>query len=561
MLSEPDTPWQREFEDSFPYVETDDQLRCIAEIKADMEKPVAMERLLCGDVGFGKTEVAARALFKCVADGKQAAVLVPTTILANQHYYTLKDRFEKFPFKVDVLSRFKSDKEQEKTIEKLKNGQVDLVIGTHRLLSKDVSFKDLGLLVIDEEQRFGVKHKEAIKKLRKNVDVLTLSATPIPRTLHMSLTGIRDMSLIEEPPEDRLPVQTYVVEQEDDIIRDVIERELGRGGQVYVVFNRVQGIDMVASKISSLVPEASVATGHGQMNEVQLEKVMLGFIEGKTNVLVATTIIESGLDISNVNTIIVLDADRFGLSQLHQLRGRVGRSDKMAYAYLMYQSGKVLNEVAEKRLRAIRDFTEFGSGFKVAMRDLEIRGAGNILGTAQHGHMMNIGYELYCKFVADAVKALQGEIVNDNKEETLVEIPVGAYIPDRYIEDETLKLHMYKKIAEVETEENEEDVIEELIDRFGDVPKQVMNLIRISRIRKLAADEFVSKVCVENGRLVFYFGERNRLRGPVLAALSEKYGMRIFFHGGVKPFMRLTAEKSRWLDEALELLMTLSEKK
>lgn len=557
----PDTPWQREFEDSFPYVETDDQLRCIAEIKADMEKPVAMERLLCGDVGFGKTEVAARALFKCVADGKQAAVLVPTTILANQHYYTLKDRFEKFPFKVDVLSRFKSDKEQEKTIEKLKNGQVDLVIGTHRLLSKDVSFKDLGLLVIDEEQRFGVKHKEAIKKLRKNVDVLTLSATPIPRTLHMSLTGIRDMSLIEEPPEDRLPVQTYVVEQDDDIIRDVIERELGRGGQVYVVFNRVQGIDMVASKISSLVPEASVATGHGQMNEVQLEKVMLGFIEGKTNVLVATTIIESGLDISNVNTIIVLDADRFGLSQLHQLRGRVGRSDKMAYAYLMYQPGKVLNEVAEKRLRAIREFTEFGSGFKVAMRDLEIRGAGNILGTAQHGHMMNIGYELYCKFVADAVKALQGEIVNDNKEETLVEIPVGAYIPDRYIEDETLKLHMYKKIAEVETEENEEDVIEELIDRFGDVPKQVMNLIRISRIRKLAADEFVSKVCVENGRLVFYFGEKNRLRGPVLAALSEKYGMRIFFHGGVKPFMRLTAEKSRWLDEALELLMTLSEKK
>lgn len=557
----PDTPWQREFEDSFPYVETDDQLRCIAEIKADMEKPVAMERLLCGDVGFGKTEVAARALFKCVADGKQAAVLVPTTILANQHYYTLKDRFEKFPFKVDVLSRFKSDKEQEKTIEKLKNGQVDLVIGTHRLLSKDVSFKDLGLLVIDEEQRFGVKHKEAIKKLRKNVDVLTLSATPIPRTLHMSLTGIRDMSLIEDPPEDRLPVQTYVVEQDDDIIRDVIERELGRGGQVYVVFNRVQGIDMVASKISSLVPEASVATGHGQMNEVQLEKVMLGFIEGKTNVLVATTIIESGLDISNVNTIIVLDADRFGLSQLHQLRGRVGRSDKMAYAYLMYQPGKVLNEVAEKRLRAIREFTEFGSGFKVAMRDLEIRGAGNILGTAQHGHMMNIGYELYCKFVADAVKALQGEIVNDNKEETLVEIPVGAYIPDRYIEDETLKLHMYKKIAEVETEENEEDVIEELIDRFGDVPKQVMNLIRISRIRKLAADEFVSKVCVENGRLVFYFGEKNRLRGPVLAALSEKYGMRIFFHGGVKPFMRLTAEKSRWLDEALELLMTLSEKK
>ena len=557
----PDSPWQKEFEDSFPYAETEDQLRCIAEIKADMEKPVAMERLLCGDVGFGKTEVAARALFKCVADGKQAAVLVPTTILANQHYYTLKDRFEKFPFKVDVLSRFRTDRQQEETIEKLKNGQVDLVIGTHRLLSKDVAFKDLGLLVIDEEQRFGVKHKEAIKKLRKNVDVLTLSATPIPRTLHMSLTGIRDMSLIEEPPEDRYPVQTYVVEQEDGIIRDIIERELGRGGQVYVVFNRVQGIDMVASKISSLVSEARVATGHGQMNEHQLEKIMLGFIEGKSNVLVATTIIESGLDISNVNTIIVLDADCFGLSQLHQLRGRVGRSDKMAYAYLMYQPGKVLNEVAEKRLRAIKEFTEFGSGFKVAMRDLEIRGAGNILGTAQHGHMMNIGYELYCKFVADAVKALQGEVVNDNKEETLVEIPVGAYIPDRYIEDETLRLHMYKKIAEVETKANEEDVTEELIDRFGDVPKQVMNLIKVARIRKLAAEEFVARICVENGRLVFYFGEKNKLRGPVLAALSQKYGMRILFHGGVKPFMRLTAPKDKWLDEALELLISLSDKK
>ncbi len=558
---EPDTPWQQEFEDSFPYVETDDQLRCIAEIKADMEKPVAMERLLCGDVGFGKTEVAARALFKCVADGKQAAVLVPTTILANQHYYTLKDRFEKFPFKVEVLSRFKSDKEQTQIIQKLKSGQVDLIIGTHRLLSKDVVFKDLGLLVIDEEQRFGVRHKAAIKKLRKNVDVLTLSATPIPRTLHMSLTGIRDMSLIEEPPEDRLPVQTYVVEQDDNIMRDVIERELERGGQVYVVFNRVQGIDAVASKILSLVPDARVAVGHGQMNEMQLEKVMLDFIDGGTNVLVATTIIESGLDISNVNTMIVLDADRFGLSQLYQLRGRVGRSDRMAYAYLMYQPGKVLNEVAEKRLRAIKEFTEFGSGFRVAMRDLEIRGAGNILGTAQSGHMVNIGYELYCKFIAEAVKELQGEAVNDSSEETLVEIPVSAYIPDSYIGDETLKLHMYKKIAEVETKENEEDILEELIDRFGDVPQQVVNLIRISEIRKLAADEFISKICTENGRLVFYFGEKNRLRGPVLAALSEKYGMRIFFHGGVKPFMRLTAPKDKWIDEALEFLLNLSEKK
>ncbi len=557
----PDSPWQQEFEDSFPYVETDDQLRCIEEIKADMEKPAAMERLLCGDVGFGKTEVAARALFKCVAEGKQAAMLVPTTILANQHYYTLKDRFEKFPFKVEVLSRFKTDKEQLQIIQQLKKGQVDLVIGTHRLLSDDVAFKDLGLLVIDEEQRFGVKHKEAIKRLKKNVDVLTLSATPIPRTLHMSLTGIRDMSLIEEPPEDRLPVQTYVVEQEDDIIRDVIERELERGGQVYVVFNRVQGIDSVASKIMSLVPDAKVATGHGQMNEIELENVMLDFIDGETNVLVATTIIESGLDISNVNTMIVLDADRFGLSQLYQLRGRVGRSDRMAYAYLMYRPGKVINEVAEKRLRAIKEFTEFGSGFKVAMRDLEIRGAGNILGTAQHGHMVKIGYELYCKFVADAVKALQGETVNENKEETLVEIPVQAYIPDRYIEDETLKLNMYKKIAGIETKENEEDIIEELIDRFGDVPQQVMNLIRISRIRKLAAEECISRIYTEKNRVVFAFGEDNRLKGLVLAALSEKYGMRIFFHGGVKPLMKLTAPKDKWLDETLELLLSLSEKK
>ncbi len=557
----PDSPWQQEFEDSFPYVETDDQLRCIEEIKADMEKPVAMERLLCGDVGFGKTEVAARAMFKCVAEGKQAAMLVPTTILANQHYYTLKDRFEKFPFKVEVLSRFKTDKEQLQIIQKLKKGQVDLVIGTHRLLSRDIVFKDLGLLVIDEEQRFGVKHKEAIKKLKKNVDVLTLSATPIPRTLHMSLTGIRDMSLIEEPPEDRLPVQTYVVEQDDDIIRDVIERELERGGQVYVVFNRVQGIDAVASKLSSLVPEARVATGHGQMNEVELENVMMDFIEGNTNVLVATTIIESGLDISNVNTLIVIDADRFGLSQLYQLRGRVGRSDRMAYAYLMYRPGKIINEVAEKRLRAIKEFTEFGSGFKVAMRDLEIRGAGNILGTAQHGHMVKIGYELYCKFVADAVKALQGETVNENKEETLVEIPVQAYIPDRYIEDEALKLHMYKKIADIESKESEEDIIEELIDRFGDVPEQVINLIRISRIRKLAAEEFVTRIYTEKGRVVFAFGENNNLKGPVLAALSEKYGMRIFFHGGTKPLMKLTAPKTKWLEETLELLLNLSEKK
>lgn len=554
-----DTEWQKDFEDSFPYAETDDQLRCIKEIKKDMEENISMDRLLCGDVGFGKTEVAARALFKCVADGKQAAVLVPTTILANQHYYTLKERFERFPFKVEVLSRFKTDAQVKEILEKLEAGQVDLIIGTHRLLSDDVRFKDLGLLVIDEEQRFGVMHKEKIKKLKSNVDVLTLSATPIPRTLHMSMSGIRDMSVISQPPEDRYPVQTYVVEQDDMSIRSAIERELARGGQVYVVYNRVNGINQVASKIEKLVPDAEVAVGHGRMSENQLEKIMLGFIEGETNVLVATTIIESGLDIPNVNTIIVLDTDRFGLSQLYQLRGRVGRTNRMAYAYLMYQPGKVLTEIAQKRLKAIKEFTEFGSGFKVAMRDLEIRGAGNVLGTAQSGHMMNIGYELYCKLVNDAVRALNGEIVNDSKEETLVELKNAAYIPDEYIRDHTLKLHTYKKIAEIYTSGEQEDMIDELIDRFGDIPSQVTDLIKISRIRKLAQDEFIERVCEEHNKVVFYFSETNRLTGPMLFKLSEKYGVKVFFHGGVRPFMRLTTERKTKLDEVIEFLQTMKE--
>ena len=445
-----DTIWQQEFEDAFPYEETGDQLRAAEEIKQDMQKPFSMDRLLCGDVGFGKTEVAARALFKCVSDGKQAAVLVPTTILANQHYYTLKERFERFPFKVEVLSRFRSPAQQKKIIEELEKGQIDLIIGTHRLLSKDIKFKDLGLLVVDEEQRFGVEDKENIKKIKKNVDVLTLSATPIPRTLNMSMTGIKDMSVIEEPPEERYPVQTYVLEQDDLLIKDIIERELGRGGQVYVVFNRVKGIQQIAEKIEKLVPDAVVAVGHGQMNEHALESVMVGFINGESNVLVATSIIESGIDIPNANTMIIMDSDRYGLSQLYQLRGRVGRSNRIAYAYLMYQKDKILTEVAEKRLKAIREFTEFGAGFKVAMRDLEIRGAGNLLGTAQHGHMMNIGYELYCKMIDNAVRALRGEIVNENKEESSIEFPISAYIPERYIENETLKLQMYKKIASID---------------------------------------------------------------------------------------------------------------
>jgi transcription-repair coupling factor (superfamily II helicase) len=549
-----DTVWQREFDDSFLYEETGDQLRSIEEIKKDMENDTAMERLLCGDVGYGKTEVAARALFKCVADGKQAAILVPTTILANQHYYTLKERFERFPFTVEMLSRFRSEAQQNDIINKIENGSIDLVIGTHRLLSKDVKFKDLGLLVIDEEQRFGVQHKEKIKELRKNVDVLSMSATPIPRTLHMSLVGIRDMSLIEEPPEERYPVQTYVFEQEEELIKEAVERELDRGGQVFVVYNRVRGIHKIASMIAKLVTEARVAIGHGQMNEGELEDVMISFINNETNVLIATTIIESGIDIPNANTIIILDADKMGLSQLYQLRGRVGRSNRMAYAYLMHQKDKILSEVAEKRLRAIKEFTEFGAGFKIAMKDLEIRGAGNLLGTEQHGHMVMIGYELYCKLIDDAVRALGGEIVNPNKEETTVELKSTAFIPDRYISDETLKLQMYKKIASVSSEQDQDDILDELMDRFGDVPVETINLIKISRIRSLAEKLCITRVHEEISKVVFDFAAVNPLKAEMLGRIVGQYGHRIFIHGGIKPFIRYSLEGKDKLDEVVQLL-------
>ncbi|MCR5482288.1 MAG: transcription-repair coupling factor [Clostridia bacterium] len=555
---EPDGEWQREFEDTFPYAETDDQLRSISEIKKDMEKPVAMDRLLCGDVGFGKTEVAARAMFKCVADGKQAAVLVPTTILANQHYYTLKERFEKFPFRVEVLSRFRSAKQQEVIVEKLKKGQIDLVIGTHRLLSEDVKFKDLGLLVIDEEQRFGVKHKEAIKQMRKNVDVLTLSATPIPRTLHMSMVGIRDMSLIEEPPLERYPVQTYVLEQDDELIKEALERELARGGQAFIVYNRVKGIRQVAEKIEELVPEANVAVGHGQMDEHSLENVMLSFINGETNVLVATTIVESGLDIPSANTMIVLDADCYGLSQLYQLRGRVGRSNKIAYTYLMYRKDKILSEVAEKRLRAIREFTEFGAGFRVAMKDLEIRGAGNLLGTAQSGHMMNIGYELYCKLVDDAVRALKGEIVNPDSEEALIEIGVTAYIPDRYISDEALKLQMYKKIAAIRNSGDEEEAVDELIDRFGEIPVETMNLLKVSRIRALAGKNCITRIYEAANKVMFEFAPDNPLKAESLARVIQNYGMKALYHSGKKSYLQILPKTKDKLTETVEVLELLA---
>lgn len=551
---EADTVWQKEFEDLFPYDETDDQLQSVEEIKGDMEKPVPMDRLLCGDVGYGKTEVAARAVFKCLAQGKQAAFLVPTTILANQHFATLKARFADFPFTVEMMSRFRSDKQIEATINGLINGRVDLVIGTHRLLSNDVKFKDLGLLVIDEEQRFGVAHKEKIKKLKANVDVLTLSATPIPRTLNMSLTGIKDMSLITEPPGERYPVQTYVTEQDDILLREIIQRELDRDGQVFVVYNRVRGIVRVAERIRVLVPDAKVTVGHGQMSEHMLEEVMQKFVDGETNVLIATTIIESGLDIPNANTMIVLDADKCGLSQLYQLKGRVGRSNRIAYCYLMYQKDKVLSEVSEKRLKAIKEFTEFGAGFKIAMRDLEIRGAGNVLGAEQSGHMADIGYELYCKLVDDAVRRAKGEAVPYEPEEITVELNVTANIPAWYIEDETIKLQMYKRIASIQTQEDMEDIIDELMDRFGDLPKETLNLLRISRIRTLSEKLALKRIHEKAGKVVVEFDQRNPLSAYAFMKAGERFGRKVFFHGGANPFVRLSADRQGMLDDTVELL-------
>lgn len=560
----PDTEWQREFEASFPYEETDDQLRSADEIKRDMEKPVPMDRLLCGDVGYGKTEVAERAIFKCLIEGKQAAVLVPTTILASQHYETFKERFARYPFTIELMSRFRTDSEMKKVADGLRIGSVDLVVGTHRILSDDVKFKDLGLLVIDEEHRFGVAHKEKIKELKTNVDVLTLSATPIPRTLNMSLSGIKDMSLITEPPAERYPVQTYVTEEDDALIRQVIVRELDRGGQIFVVYNRVRGIKRVAERIASLVPEARIAVGHGQMNERALEEVMRDFIEGRTNVLVATTIIESGIDIPNANTVIVLDADKCGLAQLYQLRGRVGRSDRIAYAYLMYRRQKVLTEVAEKRLKAIKEFTEFGSGFKIAMRDMEIRGAGNILGAEQSGHMSEIGYEMYLKLVDDAVRRAKGEPVPEVPEDIKVEIKTNANIPDSYISSETLKLQMYKKIASIETAEDERDVTDELIDRFGDVPDETINLIRISRIRSDAGKLGLSSITESAGRVIVGLGKESTLDPYGIAKVSERFGGRILFYGGAEPYIRLSAgenEKLADLGELLDILVEYKDKR
>ena len=529
-----DTEWQMQFEDEFPFQETPDQLSSIEEIKKDMESDKPMDRLLCGDVGYGKTEVALRAAFKAVMEGKQVAFLVPTTILAEQHYKNMIKRFSDFPIKIDMVSRFRTTKEQKSTLQSVKEGNVDILVGTHRLVSKDIVFKDLGLLIVDEEQRFGVAQKEKIKNLKKNVDVLTLSATPIPRTLHMSLTGVRDISVIETPPEERYPIQTYVVEQNDQLIRDAIMREIGRGGQVYFVYNRVEDIEKIANYIKNLVPESRVGVAHGQMTERQLEKEMLDFMTNEYNVLVCTTIIETGIDIQNVNTIIIYNADKMGLSQLYQFRGRVGRSNRIAYAYLLYTKDKVLTEVAEKRLKALKDFTELGSGFKIAMRDLEIRGAGNMMGSAQHGHMAAIGYDLYCRMLEDTVKLIKGDI---DKEpiETTVDLKVDAYIPSSYIEDEMQKIEVYKKIAAIESIDEYMDIKEELEDRYSDIPDPVYNLMDIAYIKSRAKLLSIEEIKESGNDVSFRFQAGDSDYEKIFKIIIEKYKDSIMLKFGEAP--------------------------
>lgn len=532
-----DNDWQKNFEDMFPYEETPDQLRCIEEIKRDMETPKPMERLLCGDVGYGKTEVAIRAVFKAVMDGKQVAFLVPTTILAQQHFNTMQNRFSKYPVKVEMLSRFRTKKQQDKIIDDLRTGLLDVVVGTHRILSKDVVYKDLGLLVVDEEQRFGVRHKESIKKLKAQIDVLTLTATPIPRTLHMSLSGIRDMSLIEDPPEDRYPIQTYVVEYDASLIREWILREVDRGGQVFFVHNRVQDIDRVTARLSEMMPEVRFDYAHGQMPEHKLENLMVSFMNHEFDVLVSTTIIETGLDMSNVNTILINDADKMGLSQLYQLRGRVGRSNRIAYAYLMYQKDKVLTEVAEKRLKAIKEFTELGAGFKIAMKDLEIRGAGNLLGSDQHGHMSQVGYEMYSKLLEEHVRKIKGETVEEQFE-TTIEFSINAFIPDNYVANSDHKLELYKKIAAIRDQRDRFNIEEEIEDRFGTLPKPVYNLLAIAHVKAMAQRLGIRLIREGEDHVVANFQHNERMGIQVVAETSAAYGRRIAFNMSGKPYFK-----------------------
>lgn len=530
----PDTVWQREFEEMFPYEETEDQLSAIEDTKRDMESTRIMDRLICGDVGYGKTEVALRAAFKEVQESRQVAYLAPTTILAQQIYNTFVQRMKEFPVRVELLCRFRTPAQQKKAIEDLKKGQVDVIIGTHRILSKDVQFKNLGLLIVDEEQRFGVTHKEKIKQLKKDVDVLTLTATPIPRTLHMSLIGIRDMSVLEEPPMDRMPIQTYVMEYDEETVREAINRELRRGGQVYYVYNRVTDIADVALRIAKLVPDARVDFAHGQMSERELENVMYSFVNGDIDVLVSTTIIETGLDISNVNTMIIHDSDRYGLSQLYQLRGRIGRSNRTAYAFLMYRKNVMLKETAEKRLAAIREYTDLGSGFKIAMRDLELRGAGNLLGAQQHGHMNAVGYDLYCKMLNEAVKEAKG-IHTMEDFETSVDLNVDAYIPDSYISNEFQKLDIYKRIAGIETQQDYDDMLEELLDRFGEPGKAVLNLLAIAKLKAIAHQGYVTEIKQTGKTVRFTLYEKARLNTEGFPALMQKYRRGLQFKNEQEP--------------------------
>lgn len=553
-----DTLWQREFEELFPYEETEDQLMAIEDTKKDMESAKIMDRLICGDVGYGKTEIAIRAAFKAVQEGKQVVYLVPTTILAQQHYDTFVQRMKNYPITIELLSRFRTSAQQKKTVEGLKKGMVDIVIGTHRVLSKDVSYKDLGLLIIDEEQRFGVTHKEKIKQMKDSIDVLTLTATPIPRTLHMSLVGIRDMSVLEEPPNDRMPIQTYVMEYNDEMVREAIVRELARQGQVYYVYNRVNQIDEVAMKLQALVPEANVAFAHGQMKERELEAIMYDFINGDIDVLVSTTIIETGLDIPNVNTMIIHDSDNLGLSQLYQLRGRVGRSNRNAYAFLMYRRDKMLKEVAEKRLQAIKEFTDLGSGFKIAMKDLEIRGAGNLLGARQHGHMEAVGYDLYCKMLNEAVKSLKGqkETVDFT---TTIDMDVDAYIPKEYIVNEFQKLDIYKRIAAIENQEESEEMKEELLDRFGAVPDSVENLLRISLIRVRAHKIYGTELKGKKDRLVLTVHEHAPLLVEQIPRILEKYDGRLLFSPKGVPVFTYKLYPTGFLKKDEEALLQAAE--
>ena len=552
-----DTPWQSQFENSFPYQETDDQLRCIEEVKKDMEIQRPMDRLLCGDVGYGKTEVAIRAAFKAVMDHKQVAYLVPTTVLAQQQYEEFRDRMAEFPIKVDILNRFKSKKYQDEVVKKLKLGEVDIVIGTHRMLSKDVEFKDIGLLIIDEEHRFGVKAKEKIKEYKSNIDVLTMTATPIPRTMHRSIVGIRDMSVIYEPPHNRKPVQTYVLEYDQEVIKEAITKELERDGQVFYIYNRVDTIQKKADEISRLVPEAKVSYAHGQMSGNQIEEIMQDFIDKKSNVLVCTTILESGIDIANANTIIVENADRMGLAALYQIRGRVGRSDRQAYAYITYRKDKMLSEEADKRLKAIKEFTEFGSGFKIAMRDLEIRGAGSLLGEIQSGHLEQVGYDTYCNLLDEVVKEMQGtEIESDI--DIQIDLNVTSYIPDEYIEDSAQKIEIYQNIALCRKEEDIQNVVDEIIDRFGNMPAELENLLDIARIKYLAKPFSISKIASKRTAVVFTF-EQSKYEID-LQKLLKTYKNRIKFSPGIKTMITLeigTTNERQILNDVTEFLKQL----